>query len=166
MYSVLYTTWLFQTSQVPPILPFHCGSLGFLTVFKISDVAAVLNRVIGCDKTGIRLNMRMRLSCTVFKNQSLSPSSSQHPIMSTFEVINDIVIDRGPSAYMSQLELMVEDQHLTTVQADGLVISTPTGSTAYSVSLVLILIYIHVTLCTESNSSILYNLCSSLPVEV
>ena len=160
--SVLYTTWLFQTSQVPPILPFHCGSLGFLTVFKISDVAAVLNRVIGCDKTGIRLNMRMRLSCTVFKNQSLSPSSSQNPIMSTFEVINDIVIDRGPSAYMSQLELMVEDQHLTTVQA----ISTPTGSTAYSVSLVLILIYIHVTLCTESNSSILYNLCSSLPVEV
>lgn len=51
-----------------------------------------------------------------------------------FEVINDIVVDRGPSAYMSQLELMVEDQHLTTVQADGLVVSTPTGSTAYSVS--------------------------------
>lgn len=52
-----------------------------------------------------------------------------------YQVINDLVIDRGPSPYMSLLELFGNDQHLTTVQADGLAISTPTGSTAYSVSL-------------------------------
>lgn len=50
-----------------------------------------------------------------------------------FLILNDLVVDRGPSAYMSQLELFVDENHLTTVQADGLVISTPTGSTAYSV---------------------------------
>lgn len=51
----------------------------------------------------------------------------------TFHVLNEVVVDRGPSAYMSQLELFVGGKHLTSVQADGLVLSTPTGSTAYSV---------------------------------
>ncbi|KAI9219962.1 ATP-NAD kinase-like domain-containing protein [Blastocladiella britannica] len=53
---------------------------------------------------------------------------------STFTVLNELVVDRGPSAYMSQLELFGDERHLTTVQADGLVVSTPTGSTAYSLS--------------------------------
>ncbi|KAF9115460.1 hypothetical protein BGX27_007713 [Mortierella sp. AM989] len=52
----------------------------------------------------------------------------------TFEILNDLVLDRGPSANLSLLELFGDDQHLTTVQADGIVISTPTGSTAYSLA--------------------------------
>ena len=52
----------------------------------------------------------------------------------TYEVLNELVVDRGPSSYMSMLELFGDERHLTTVQADGLVIATPTGSTAYSVS--------------------------------
>ncbi|KAJ3034918.1 hypothetical protein HDV00_004528 [Rhizophlyctis rosea] len=60
--------------------------------------------------------------------------SSKPVAAETFQILNDMVVDRGPSAYMSQLELFVDDRHLTTVQADGLVLSTPTGSTAYSLS--------------------------------
>ncbi|KAF5326131.1 hypothetical protein D9611_000135 [Ephemerocybe angulata] len=52
----------------------------------------------------------------------------------SFEVLNDLVVDRGPSPYVSLLELFADEHHLTTVQADGLTISTPTGSTAYSLS--------------------------------
>ncbi|KAI7855776.1 ATP-NAD kinase-like domain-containing protein [Circinella umbellata] len=52
----------------------------------------------------------------------------------TFQVLNELVVDRGPSSYMATLELFADDQHLCTVQADGLVVSTPTGSTAYSLS--------------------------------
>jgi len=51
-----------------------------------------------------------------------------------FEVLNDLVIDRGPSPYVSMLELFGDEHHMTTVQGDGLTISTPTGSTAYSLS--------------------------------
>lgn len=52
----------------------------------------------------------------------------------SFEVLNDLVVDRGPSPYVSQLELFGDEHHMTTVQADGLTVSTPTGSTAYSLS--------------------------------
>jgi NAD+ kinase len=52
----------------------------------------------------------------------------------SFEVLNDLVVDRGPSPYVSLLELFGDEQHMTTVQADGLTVSTPTGSTAYSLS--------------------------------
>lgn len=52
----------------------------------------------------------------------------------TFEVLNDLVVDRGPSPYVSLLEVFGDEHHMTTAQADGLCISTPTGSTAYSVS--------------------------------
>ena len=52
----------------------------------------------------------------------------------TFEVLNDLVVDRGPSPYVSLLEVFGDEHHMTTAQADGLCISTPTGSTAYSLS--------------------------------
>lgn len=50
-----------------------------------------------------------------------------------FRILNDLVVDRGPSPYMCKLEVYGDGRLLTTVQADGLVLSTPTGSTAYSV---------------------------------
>lgn len=52
----------------------------------------------------------------------------------SFEVLNDLVVDRGPSPFVSLLELFGDEHHMTTVQADGLTVSTPTGSTAYSLS--------------------------------
>ena len=74
-------------------------------------------------------------SITSIPNLQYSISAPPPPVPTeSFHILNDLVVDRGPSAFMSQLELFVDDQHLTTVQADGLVISTPTGSTAYSLS--------------------------------
>ena len=68
-----------------------------------------------------------------FAEQRQIPCFTTVPV-EKYQVINDLVVDRGPSPYMSLLELFGDDKHLTTVQADGLAISTPTGSTAYSVS--------------------------------
>ncbi|MCJ1313504.1 NAD(+) kinase [Agyrium rufum] len=51
-----------------------------------------------------------------------------------FEVLNELVIDRGPSPYVSNLTIYADDEPLTVVQADGCIFSTPTGSTAYSLS--------------------------------
>ncbi|KAJ2228525.1 hypothetical protein IWW45_006571, partial [Coemansia sp. RSA 485] len=61
--TVLYTSWLFQTT-VPPIIPFHLGSLGFLTVFDHRHARRVLDSAIN---SGVRINLRMRFTCTVYR---------------------------------------------------------------------------------------------------
>ncbi len=49
-------------------------------------------------------------------------------------MLNEVVIDRGPSVYVSAIELECDSKYLTTVQGDGVILATPTGSTAYSVA--------------------------------
>ncbi|KAJ2083105.1 hypothetical protein H4R24_001080 [Coemansia sp. RSA 988] len=61
--TVLYTSWLFQTT-VPPVIPFHLGSLGFLTVFDHRHARRVLDSAI---HSGVRINLRMRFTCTVYR---------------------------------------------------------------------------------------------------
>jgi hypothetical protein len=51
-----------------------------------------------------------------------------------FTVLNEAVIDRGPSPYLSVLDLACDAQYITTLQGDGIIFATPTGSTAYSLS--------------------------------
>ncbi|KAF5389445.1 hypothetical protein D9757_004378 [Collybiopsis confluens] len=177
--TVLFTSWLFQR-VVPPVLPFALGSLGFLTNFDFADHQTVMDSAID---SGIRVNLRMRFTCTVYRavtnevqgRKAVKKGETGEILMrnieqdgwealeggwsggftapengkvgkdkeimcfttrpvETFEVLNDLVVDRGPSPYVSLLELFGDEHHMTTVQADGLTVSTPTGSTAYSLS--------------------------------
>ncbi|KAI9243395.1 ATP-NAD kinase-like domain-containing protein [Phascolomyces articulosus] len=198
--SVLFTSWLFQT-YVPPIVPFHLGSLSFLTPYPFEEYQKYLHPIFNGGKP--RIALRMRLSCTIYravedtKRQSTCQAKqcaitgaiwtrraksdgkdvrgkwqlmetewmkehlmkgNEEPVTKTdeeeqdeadhthaisccttvpcetFQVLNELVVDRGPSPYMATLELFADEQHLCTVEADGLVVSTPTGSTAYSLS--------------------------------
>ncbi|EKG13574.1 Inorganic polyphosphate/ATP-NAD kinase predicted [Macrophomina phaseolina MS6] len=133
--TVLYTSWLFQRI-VPPILSFSLGSLGFLTNFEFNSYKEQLSRVMG--DAGMRVNLRMRFTCTVYRanpnHDASDPESPAHLEAEQYEVLNELVIDRGPSPYVSNLELYGDNELLTIVQADGCIFSTPTGSTAYSLS--------------------------------
>jgi len=154
--TVLFTSWLFQRI-VPPVLAFSLGSLGFLTNFDFEQYKEQLNRVMG--DAGMRINMRMRFTCTVYRSAasittssaassaSLSTTTSYNGSTSaplelqstkiegeSHEVLNELVIDRGPSSYISSLDLYANDSLLTRISADGIILSTPTGSTAYSLS--------------------------------
>ncbi|KPM45452.1 NAD(+) kinase [Neonectria ditissima] len=127
--TVLFTSWLFQRI-VPPVLSFSLGSLGFMTTFEFEKYKEHLNRVMGDD--GMKINLRMRFTCTVYRGGLLGGPTLEEG--EQFEVLNELVIDRGPSPYVSNLELYGDDELLTVVQADGCIFSTPTGSTAYSLS--------------------------------
>jgi NAD+ kinase len=126
--TVLFTSWLFQRI-VPPILSFSLGSLGFLTNFEYDRYKEHLNKVMG--EEGMRVNLRMRFTCTVYRYGVVVQEIEEGE---QFEVLNELVIDRGPSPYVSNLELYGDNELLTVVQADGCIFSTPTGSTAYSLS--------------------------------
>ncbi|KAJ5115181.1 hypothetical protein NUU61_000940 [Penicillium alfredii] len=117
--TVLFTSWLFQR-VVPPVLCFSLGSLGFLTNFDFSDYKSHLNGVMG--------------DVVFRKDRSKGAVAGAVEEGEQFEVLNELVIDRGPSPYVSNLELYADDELLTVVQADGCIFSTPTGSTAYSLS--------------------------------
>lgn len=74
----------------------------------------------------ICISMRMRLDCRIF--------GVDGSLRARYAVLNEVVIDRGSSPYLASLECFCDDVHLTTVQADGIIFSTPTGSTAYSMA--------------------------------
>lgn len=119
--TVLFTSWLFQR-VVPPVLCFSLGSLGFLTSFEFEKYKQYLNHIMGDE--GMRVNLRMRFTCTVYRNGA---SGQEMEEGEQFEVLNELVIDRGPSPYVSNLELYGDNELLTVIQADGCIFSTPTG---------------------------------------
>jgi NAD kinase len=137
--TVLYTSCLFQRI-VPAVLAFSLGSLGFLTNFEYHSYKESLDSIMG--DAGMRVNLRMRFTCTVFRANLAHGKVAKGDAANTaamvegeqFEVLNELVIDRGPSPYVSNLELYGDNELLTVVQADGCIFSTPTGSTAYSLS--------------------------------
>ncbi|MCJ1386181.1 NAD(+) kinase [Xylographa soralifera] len=138
--TVLYTSCCLFQRIVPPVLAFSLGSLGFLTNFEYASYKPSLDRIMG--DAGMRVNLRMRFTCTVFRSnlsrakggRSQPPNTADMVEGEQFEVLNELVIDRGPSPFVSNLELYGDDELLTVVQADGCIFSTPTGSTAYSLS--------------------------------
>jgi len=125
--TLLYASSLFQQS-VPPIMAFHLGSLGFLTPFKFEDFDAQVTHVL---EGHAALTLRSRLRCILIKKEEeekgLKPATNQL-------VLNEVVIDRGPSPYLSNIDLYLDGKLITSVQGDGLIVSTPTGSTAYAVA--------------------------------
>mmetsp|Transcript_28965 Transcript_28965/g.79457 ORF Transcript_28965/g.79457 Transcript_28965/m.79457 type:complete len:1311 (-) Transcript_28965:1489-5421(-) len=72
------------------------------------------------------LSIRMRLSCRILNRQGVCRAN--------YNVLNEVVIDRGSSPYLAALECFCDHHHMTTVKADGIIFATPTGSTAYSMA--------------------------------
>lgn len=118
---ILHASTLFRTA-VPPVISFNLGSLGFLTPFHFEDFRAEIRALLNgfCN-----LSLRMRLQCEVV---------SSGKARKEFQVLNEVVVDRGASPYLSNLDCFCDGKYITTVQADGVIMSTATGSTAYSMS--------------------------------
>ena len=128
--TLLYASSLFQQS-VPPVMAFHLGSLGFLTPFKFDNFRQDINYVL---EGHAALTLRSRLRCVVTRTETGRPDSARPETPVDVLVLNEVVIDRGPSPYLSCLDLYLGGRPITSVQGDGVIVSTPTGSTAYSVA--------------------------------
>ncbi|GFV57225.1 hypothetical protein TNCV_346511 [Trichonephila clavipes] len=126
--TLLYASSLFQQS-VPPVMAFHLGSLGFLTPFEFDNFEEQVTNVL---EGHAALTLRSRLRCIIVRKNDISEKNNDPH--TSFLVLNEVVVDRGPSPYLSNIDLYLDGKHVTTVQGDGLIVSTPTGSTAYAVA--------------------------------
>ncbi|GMH36488.1 hypothetical protein BSKO_04356 [Bryopsis sp. KO-2023] len=135
---ILHAAHMFRKCM-PPVISFHLGSLGFLTNHRFEEFEMDLNNVVygsadtsicampGMFSAGIMITLRMRLTCTIQRRGS--NEEKRH-----FECLNEVVVDRGASPYLTNIECYERGRLITRVQADGVILATPTGSTAYSVA--------------------------------
>uniref|UniRef100_G1PNY2 NAD(+) kinase n=1 Tax=Myotis lucifugus TaxID=59463 RepID=G1PNY2_MYOLU len=145
--TLLYASSLFQGS-VPPVMAFHLGSLGFLTPFNFENFQTQVTQVIQGNAAII---LRSRLKVKVVKElrgkkMAIPNGVSENGVLASdwdteagkqvmqHQVLNEVVIDRGPSSYLSNVDVYLDGHLITTVQGDGVIVSTPTGSTAYAVA--------------------------------
>ena len=112
---------LFSGKEIP-IVGVNLGSLGFLTEVTVDELYPTLER---CLEGNPRVSERMMLDVTVFRDGKEIEKTC---------VLNDMVINKGALARIVDLETKVNRHFLTTYKADGLIVSTPTGSTGYSMS--------------------------------
>ena len=105
-----------------PILPINMGSLGFLTSFKLEEMYPALEETLAGrlpSSERVMLDVELEREGKVVERQT---------------VLNEAVINKGALARMIDLELVIDGEFVCRYRVDGLIVATPTGSTAYSLS--------------------------------
>ncbi len=105
-----------------PLLGFNMGSLGFLTSHPVDEIFDVIELTL---KNKMVTQSRSRLLTTVKLKSGKK---------TTFEALNDIVIERGSFSQLISTSVFYDQSYVNDIKADGLIISTPTGSTAYNLA--------------------------------
>lgn len=124
--TVLWAASMFK-GPVPPVIPFSLGSLGFMTPFHSEHYRECLDSIL---RGPISITLRHRLQCHVIRDAAKSEYEAEEPIL----VLNEVTIDRGISSFLTNLECYCDNSFVTSVQGDGLILSTTSGSTAYSLA--------------------------------
>ncbi|MBI3949388.1 MAG: NAD(+)/NADH kinase [Acidobacteria bacterium] len=105
-----------------PVLGVNFGGLGYLTDFTLEELFPALETILYGE---IGVERRMMLDATVLR---------QRQSVAVQTVLNDVVVNKSALARIIEIECLVNEQCVTTLRGDGLIVATPTGSTAYSLS--------------------------------
>ncbi|GBD27902.1 NAD kinase [bacterium HR30] len=119
--SILSVARLLREREVP-ILGVNLGGLGFLTATTVNELFPFMEAILRGE---ILVDRRMMLTVRW---------SRRNHVQAERLALNDAVINKGVLARMIDLRTLVDDQELCVYKADGLIVTTPTGSTAYSLS--------------------------------
>lgn len=119
--TLLHAVRIIEGSEIP-ILGVNLGSLGFLTEVTQDELYSTLENVLNGRYS---IERRMMIEAKIIKSDK---------VIADFKALNDAVITEADIARMITLKVTINSEYLTTYKADGLIISTPTGSTAYSLA--------------------------------
>ena len=123
--SIISTARKVSEASVP-VIGVNVGKLGFLAEFSVSELKEFFPRLL---KEDLPVDRRMMLGCRVFRGRKVNRSERF-----CSAAVNDIFITAGPPFRTVELKILVDNQPLASCVSDGLIISTPTGSTAYNLS--------------------------------
>jgi NAD+ kinase len=115
-----------ETSRVPPVLAFSVGSLGFLASFSFTDHESVLSGILEADSNH-PITLRSRIKCEVYQPGQSVPSVTRR-------VLNECLVARGSHSAFQHLDCEIDGMKIAQFQADGLIVATPSGSSAYSMA--------------------------------
>ena len=105
-----------------PILGINYGSLGYLTDFRIEEMHDAIDAILSGD---YQIDSRVMLDAEHLRNDEVIASG---------RILNDVVINRAVLAKIIEVEITLDGQFVNSFRADGMIVATPTGSTAYSLS--------------------------------
>lgn len=105
-----------------PLLGVNLGSLGFMTEVAVDDLFPMLDEVLAGRYS---VDSRMKLACRLVRDGN---------VVMEDEVLNDVVINKGALARIGDHETTIDGLPVATYKSDGVILATPTGSTAYSLS--------------------------------
>ena len=115
-----------------PLLGINLGKVGFLSKAEAGELDAVLGLIAAGD---YRLEERMAIEARILRRgAAAAPAGTTTDPGNRIVALNDIVVARGALARVCRLDVAIDETHLATFIADGLVIASPTGSTGYSFS--------------------------------
>jgi NAD+ kinase len=118
-----------------PLIGINLGKVGFLSKAEAGDMEAVLDTIVAGNYTlESRMVLEGRIRRGVAASGASAGSGAPAPQGDRLVALNDIVVARGSLARVCRLDVAIDDTHLATFVADGLVVSSPTGSTGYSFS--------------------------------
>jgi NAD+ kinase len=105
-----------------PVLGVNLGSLGFLTEVPLDQLYPTLQ---GIENSSCTVETRSMVHCEVVRKET---------VVTGYEALNDIVVGKGTISRLNSCDVYVNGEFVSTYKADSLIVSTPTGSTAYSLS--------------------------------
>lgn len=105
-----------------PIIGINMGRLGFITEISRNNLFDILEEIFSGK---YEIEERSMINAQVFRDEQ---------IINEYLGLNDIVIGKGIMAKISDFDLIINNVHVSTIKADGIIVSTPTGSTAYNLS--------------------------------
>jgi NAD+ kinase len=105
-----------------PILPVNLGGLGFLTVITREELYPTLELVLAGK---VQIERRVQIEGELVRTDE---------VISSFLALNDVVLNKGAIARILDFDVLVDGHFISTYKSDGLIVSTPTGSTAYSLA--------------------------------
>ncbi len=105
-----------------PVLGVNLGSLGFLTEVPLEELYPTLQ---GIEEGRCNVETRSMVSCEVLRKDSL---------VARYDALNDIVVGKGTVSRLNHCDVYIDGEFVSVYKADSLIVSTPTGSTAYSLA--------------------------------